>query len=167
MLRYLLFTSCMSSCIHCHVRMPRSGAECSPNPWCTHTHFVSLLWDTGTSALILVYVVTHITGCAGWAFTQWEKIQRAQTVFVSHRVCQQPLLQVNGFLLVKLLQWKSSPNSRTGGLWPLNSPTAFILWVKVNSPSFQKHSAFMVLLQQWSSILSLVGKVDWDALKSI
>lgn len=114
----------MSSCIHCHVRMPRSRAERSPNPQRTHTHsvFPMRYRDPCFNPCLCLY--SHNWMCRVGLYPKSEKIQRAQTAFVSHRVCQQPLLRLNGFLLVKLLQWKSSPKSRTGGSWALNSPTA-------------------------------------------
>lgn len=120
MLRYLLSNSCMSNCTHCHIRLPRSGAECSPNPWCIHARSISFAWRTGASP------------------KERDKIQRAQNVFVSHRGCPQPLLRFNGCLLVKSLQWKSPPKWRAGGLWPLNSPTAIScgrgVWVTGSCP---------------------------------
>lgn len=84
MLRYLLFTSCMSSCTHCHVKMPKSWAECSPNPRCTHTHSVFSLRYRDPCFNPCLCLYSHNWMCRVGLCPVSEKIQRAQTVFVSH-----------------------------------------------------------------------------------
>lgn len=147
MLRYLLFTSCMSNCIHCHVRMPRSWAERSPNPQRTHTHSVSFPWGTGTPALIPVYVFTHTTGCAGWGFTRRVRKYKGHKLPLSH----------TGFVNNHCWDWMAScqwsscsenhPHSRgQEGYDPLTRllphPVGEGLSYR-NSPSSQKHSRFI------------------------